>query len=82
MEFFNLNKILNQFADRKITFIMHCGKDLLTDLYKCFLQFKNNSLKDGRATNNAILGTVGTICLGTYNLSKNFLIYRSIILTG
>ena len=79
MEFFNLNKILNQFADRKITFIKHCCKD---DLYKCFLQFKNNSLKDERATNNAILGTVGTIYLGTYNLSKTFLIYRSVILTG
>ena len=33
-------------------------------------------------TNNFLLGNVGTICLGTYNLSKNFLIHWSTILTG
>ena len=31
---------------------MHCGKDLLTDLYKRFLKFKENVPKYGRTTNN------------------------------
>ena len=61
---------------------MHRGDDLLTDLYKYFLKLKNDFPKGGRTTNNIILGTVNTICLGTYNLSKNFFIYRSIIITG
>ena len=61
---------------------MHCDNDLLTDLYKGFLKFKENVPKIGRKTNNSYLGTVCIICLGTYNLSKNLLIHWSIILTG
>ena len=82
MESLNLKKLLNRFLDWKITFILHCGKDLLTDLYKRFLKFKENVPKYGRTTHNSFLGTVGTICLRTYNLPKNFLIHWSIILTG
>ena len=82
MDSLNLKKLLNRFLDWKITFILHCGKDLLTNLYKCFLKFKENAPKYGRKTNNSFLGTVGTICLGTYNFSKNFLIHWLIILTG
>ena len=78
----NLKKLLNRFLDWKVTFILHCGKDLLTDLYKRFLKFKENVPKHGRTTNNSFLGTVDTICVGTYNLSKNFLIHWSVILTG
>ena len=82
MESLNLKKLLNRFLDWKITFTLHCGKDLLTDLYKRFLKIKSNIPKYGRTTNNSFLGTAGTICLGTYNLSKNSLIHWSIILTG
>ena len=32
MESFNLNKLLNQFLDWKITFLWHYGCDLLTNL--------------------------------------------------
>ena len=49
---------------------MHCGNDLLTALYKRFLKFHEKVLKNGRTTNNAFLGAVGTISLGMYNLSK------------
>ena len=72
MESLNLKKQLNQFFDWKITFILRYDKDLLTDLYKHFLKSKENIPKYGRATNNSLLVTVGTMCLGTYNLSKNF----------
>ena len=82
MESLNLNKLFNWFLEWKTTFILHCGSDLLTDLYKRFLKFKENVLKNGRTTNNSLLGNVNTICLGTYNLSKNFLIHWSIIITG
>ena len=82
MEFLNLNKILNQFLDWKITLILHCGNDLLTASYKCFLKFKENVPKNGRTTSNSFFGTISTVCLGTYNLSRNFLIHCSIILTG
>ena len=83
MESLNLNKLqINQFLDWKVTLILHCGNDLLTALYKRFLKFKENVPKNGRATNNSFFGTVSTICLGTYNLSRNFLIHWSIILTG
>ena len=40
---------------------MHCGKDLLTDLYKRFLKFKENVPKYGRTTNNSFLGTVDNL---------------------
>ena len=46
------------------------------------LKFKENVPKYGRTTNNSFLGNVGTTCLGTYKLSKNFLIHLSIMLTG
>ena len=82
MESLNLKKLFNRFLDLKITFILHCGKDLLTDLYKPFLKFKENVPKYGRTANSSFLGTLGAICLGTYNLPKNFLIRWSIILTG
>ena len=82
MESLNLKKLLNRFLDWKITFILHCGKDLLYDLYRRFLKFRENITNYGRTTTNSLLGTVGTICLGTYNLSKNFLICWSIMLTG
>ena len=42
MESLNLNKLLNQFLDWKITSILHCGSYLQTDLYKRFLRFKGN----------------------------------------
>ena len=48
MEFLNLKKLLNQFLDWKITFILHSGNDLLTDLYKCFLKSKENVPRYGR----------------------------------
>ena len=82
MESLNLNKILSQFLDWKITLMLHCGSDLLIDLYKRFLKFKKNVPENGRTTNNSFLDTVDKICVGTYNLSKNFLIHWSIILTG
>ena len=75
MESLNLSKLFNRFLDRKITFILHCGNDLLTDLYKSFLIFKANIPKNGRTTNNSLLGTVNTSYFETYNLSKNFLIH-------
>ena len=37
--------------------MLHFGKDLLTDLYKCFLKFKENVRKYGKANNNFLLGT-------------------------
>ena len=79
MESFNLEKLLNRFLDWKMTFMLHCGKDLLTNLYKCFLKVKENVPKYGKTTSNSFLGIVGTICLGTYSLSKNFLIHWSIM---
>ena len=82
MESLNLKKLLNRFLYWKITFVLYCGNDLLTDLYKHFLKFKENVPKNGRTTNNSLLGTFETTCLGTYNLSINFLILWSIILTG
>ena len=45
---------------------------MLTDLYKRFLKFKENFTKNGRTTNNFLLRTIGTIWLGTFNLSNNF----------
>ena len=65
---------LNQFLDWKVTFILHWGSDLLTNLYKRFVKFKENVPKNGRTTNNSILGTVDTICY------QNFLIHWSIVL--
>ena len=82
MESLNLKKVLNRFLDWKVTSILHCGKDMLTDLCKRFLKFKENVPKYGITTNNSFSGIVGTICSGTYNLSKNFLIHWSITLTG
>ena len=61
MESMNLNKLFNQFLDWKITFTLHCGSDLPTDLYKRSLKFKENLPKNGRTTNNSLLGTVNTI---------------------
>ena len=81
MEPLNLKKLLNRFLYWKIPFVLYCGNDLLTDLHKHFLKFKENVPKNGR-TNNSLLGTFETTCLGTYNLSINFLILWSIILTG
>ena len=75
MESGNLNKLLNRFLNWKITLILHCGNNLLAALYKRFLKFKENVPNNGRTTNNSFLGTVSTICLGTYNLSRNFLIH-------
>ena len=54
MESLNLNKLLNQFLDWKITLTLHCGNDLLTALYKRFLKFKENVPKYGRTTSNSI----------------------------
>ena len=82
MESLNLNKLLNRSLEWKITLILHCGNDLLTAVYKHFLKFDENVPKNGRTTNNSFLGTVSTICVGTYNLSRKFLIHWSIILTG
>ena len=59
----------------KTTFILHCGNVLLTDLYKRFLKCPENFLENGGTINNSLLDTIGTVCLGTYNLSKNFLIH-------
>ena len=42
MESLNLNKLLNQFLDWKITFILYCGNALLTDLYKFVNVFSNS----------------------------------------
>ena len=82
MESLNLKKLLIRSLDWKIIFILHCGYELLTDLYKHFLKFKENVSKYGRITNNSFFGTICTICLGTYTLSKNLLIFWSIIFTG
>ena len=75
METLNLNKLLNCFLDWKITFIFDCGNVLLTDLDKHFLKFVENFPKNRRTRNNFLLGTVGAIYLGMYNMSKNFLIH-------
>ena len=58
MESLNLNKVLNQFLDWKITLMLHCGSDLLTKLCKRFPKFKKNVPKNGRTANNYLLGTV------------------------
>ena len=76
MESLNFNKLINQFLGWRITFILHCGNDLLTDFYKNFLKFKENFPKNGKAINNSHLGTTGTICLVTYNLSRNFWYFK------
>ena len=76
-----IKKLPNLSLDWKTTFVLHCGKELLTDLYKRFLRFKENVPKYGRTTNNSLLGTVCTICLEAHNLSQNFLLHWSIILT-
>ena len=81
MDSLNLDKLFDQFLAWKITFILHCGSDLLTDLYKRFLKFKENLPKNRTTTNNSLIGTVDIICLGMYNFSKNFLIHWGIILT-
>ena len=54
---------------------------LLTE-NKRILKFIENVPENGKTINNSILDTAGTICLGMYNLSKNFLIHWSLILTG
>ena len=54
MEYLNLKKLLNRFVGWKITFTLHCDKDLLNDIYKRFLKFEENVPKYGRATNNSI----------------------------
>ena len=82
LETLNLNKIPNRCLDWKIAFICHCGNDLLTGLHTRFLKFKENVPKNGRRTNNSLLGTDGIICLGTYNFYKTFLIHWSVMLTG
>ena len=61
MELLNLNKLINRFLDGKITFILHCGNDLRTDLYERFLKFIENLPKNGRTINIVFLGTVGTV---------------------
>ena len=71
----NLRKLLDRFLDLKITFILHCSNDLLTDLYRRFLKFKENFPKNGRTIKNPPLGTVGTTCFETYSLSKNVLVH-------
>ena len=65
MESLHLKKLHKRFLDWKITFVLHCGKDLLTDLHKRFLKFKKHVPKYGRATSDFFLGTIGIICLGT-----------------
>ena len=75
MESLNLKKLLNRFLDWKITFVLHSGNDWLTNLHKRFLKFKENLPKYGSATNNFFLGTVGTIYVGRYNLSKKILLH-------
>ena len=82
MESLNLNKLLNRSLDWKITLTLHCGNNLPTAVYKRFFKFNENVPKNGRTTNNSFLGTVSTICLVKYNLSRKFLIHWSIILTG
>ena len=60
--------------DWKIIFILHYDDDLQTDLYKRFLKFKENVLKNARTTKNSLLDTVGvtsdvierTICPKTF----------------
>ena len=58
MKSLNLKKLLNRFSDWKKAFILHCGRDLLTDLDKRFLKLKENVPKNGRTTNNSLLGTL------------------------
>ena len=83
MESLNLKKLLDEFLDWKIFFILHCSNELLTNLYKRCLKFRENVPKYGRTTNNTLSGTVGTICLGTYNLFKIFfLILDQLYLLG
>ena len=43
---------------------MRGGDDLLTDLYKLFLKFRENVPKNGRTAKNSLLGTYGTILFG------------------
>ena len=55
MESLNLNKLLSQFLEWKITFILHCGNVLVTDLYKWVFEFTENVPKNGRKINNSLL---------------------------
>ena len=55
MESVNLNKVLNQFLDWKITFTLHWSNGLQNDLYKGFLKFKENFPKNETTTNNSLL---------------------------
>ena len=77
----NLNELLNRFLDWKTTLILHCGNNLLAALYKRCLKFKENVPENGRTTSNSFFGTVSTICLGTYNLSRKSLKHWSILFT-
>ena len=81
IESLNLNKFFNRFLDWKITVILPCANGSLTDLYKSVLEFIENIPKNGGTINDCFLYPVGTICLGNYSLSKNFLIYWLIVLT-
>ena len=44
-----------------ITYVLHCGNVLPTEMCKRFLKFIKKVPKNGRTMNNSILGTVGTI---------------------
>ena len=72
MESLNLNKLLNRFLDWKITFILYCGKDLPTDLYKRSLKLKEKVPKNGRTTNNFLLGTVCIFLFREAQFVQNF----------
>ena len=65
MESLNLKKANRSIFGLKNKFILHCGKNLLTDLCERFLKFKENVPKYGRTTSNSFLCTFGTINLVT-----------------
>ena len=80
LEFMQMTQLI--FRLKNLNFMFHCENVSLTDFYKRILKFMEKVSENGRTINNLFLGTVDIISLGTCNLSKIFLIYWSIILTG
>ena len=70
-----------------MTFILHCGNDLLTDLYKSFLKLKKNVPKMYfKTTANSLLGTVGTVdpfpvTSSNFKMTFSFAIVSNIAIT-
>ena len=76
--------------------MLHCGNDLLTDLYKCFLKFKESFPKNGRAANSsanrdvqffqelfdALINYIKRVVVTFENTSQAFYFYMEIFHSG